>query len=272
MINAARTYLINKGVGSRYALGTFGEEYIPEKYVSADDDESMRIVRAALFGSSPDPFTQNYRAAQFMNVLHGSDLGLSYLLDLDKRYTYNPTASVYELNLSPIILPMDSQAQTGTITFSAFTGRDGEGLNAARYRISVIKTTNIDVTIEDQWWRHATTSFTVVGTSNNQGGYAVTPFTLPGTDTQVIINSKTNLATAASWIAELYARPSRSIDDILTRLTDIQGAVVSLCLGGKTEPYKTFYNMFLRHHRSIDRLAGALLALIYRTKDSLDAQ
>jgi hypothetical protein len=271
MINAARTYLINTSASNRYALGHFGEEYIP-KYSPIVDDDSMRVVRAVLFGITPDPLTQNYRAAQFMNILHGSDQGLSYLLALDKRYTYNPLNSVFDMDTNPFILPQTADANTSTITFSKFTGRDADGLNAARYKISAVKTTNIDITIEDQWWKRNTTTFSVVGTTNNKGGYTVTPFTLPGIDTQVSISSTTLLASSATWIVELYARPSRSVDDILKRLIEIQGAVVSVCQGGKIEPYKTFYNMFIRHHRSVDRLAGALLGMIYRTKEANDAR
>jgi hypothetical protein len=268
MVNAARTYLINAGASGRYSLGTYGEEYIPQTYKPIVDEESLKTVRSVLFGTKPDNFTQNYRAGQYMAILHASDIGLENILALDKRYTYSPFNSFFNVDLSPLILAQDTNAQGGSLLFNEFSGRDLDGQNAAKYKIVAVDATT--VSIQEMWFTFKTTVFTTTSTANSRGGRTYSPIQLPGINTKITI-STANAATG-NWIIDLFSRPSRSVDEITQRLRDIQGAVASLCFGGKSEPYTTFYNMFLRHPRTSEQLAGVLLALIYRTKEIADAQ
>jgi hypothetical protein len=273
VINELRSYLLNTTPNNRPSLGWYGEEYIDPDYSTIEDDGPLRTVRAVLLGTSPDALTQNYRAAQYMNLLHTSQLAANYIAKFDKRITYDfmdsQMFSLYfgaKTTLTSDNDPGDTGPQILTIA-----GDDDAGINYLHYRYQMAYSgTDISATIIDDTFSHTSSELTVtVDTADSSGKFITKIDTLPGSDvTYNYIGADQNAAeTSVNWLIEIFNKPTRSITDIYNKLREDQGAIASLCQGGNAEPYRTFYNMFLRHPRISERLVGALLAVIYRTRD-----
>jgi hypothetical protein len=121
MVNEARTFLLNTSGAIRPTIGTDGEEYILPSYRPVADDSVMKTVRSLLLGPNPSNIVQNYRAAQYMSILHANSIGCYYVLNLDTRYTYDlrafnsfdfstlPTTLASEPTLGSIALSLESK-------------------------------------------------------------------------------------------------------------------------------------------------------------------
>lgn len=83
MINEARTLLLNQEASTRPALGTKGEEYIPEEYQRRLT--SFEALRSKLFSNSTDYLMQNYRLKQYLEILYSCEKISPYLNTLDSR-------------------------------------------------------------------------------------------------------------------------------------------------------------------------------------------
>lgn len=91
MINHARTLLINKPK-SRAHHSDLGYEYVPSDFSPVELTPTLATVRKILFGSSPDNYFLNFRAAELLSYIHQTELA-QYVYDLDSRVTYWPRTS-----------------------------------------------------------------------------------------------------------------------------------------------------------------------------------
>lgn len=83
MINHTRTLLIN-----RLYTADAGSIYRPSEYTVRTSAKAIEPIRQILFGFDPDNLFVEYRAYQYMKLLHSSPLA-RFILDADTRLTYD---------------------------------------------------------------------------------------------------------------------------------------------------------------------------------------
>lgn len=86
MINHVRTLLVNETPTPEHLLG---DEHIPRTYVRRAEPEAVQRLFGVLYGPTPDRVLKNYRMAQLMPLIHGSELQ-AISDELDPRLSYWP--------------------------------------------------------------------------------------------------------------------------------------------------------------------------------------
>jgi hypothetical protein len=90
MINHARTLLLNQHPD--YAgPDDVGYEYIPPTFKPVAMSTPLATIHRILFGSKPDNYFRNFRAAELLGYIHQTELA-QFLTALDPRITYWPTS------------------------------------------------------------------------------------------------------------------------------------------------------------------------------------
>ena len=83
MINHVRTLLLNQTGGSPVR----GEQYVPPEFAEIPLSTQLMNVREQLFGTNPSRETLNYRLAQYLTLIHATELR-EFVTALDPRLTY----------------------------------------------------------------------------------------------------------------------------------------------------------------------------------------
>ena len=123
MLNHARTLLLNIPGLPVAPIDYPGEEQIPVLFKPVRLTPPLERARRLLFGNIPDRLMLNYRARQYMTLIHSTDLG-SYVTELDSRITYwPPKDEVFFSGYAPVISQYAGAAKTlylgGELQFSA---------------------------------------------------------------------------------------------------------------------------------------------------------
>ncbi len=98
MINHARTLLLNRSGDKRPGITAavnsqpesssfFMEEYVPPLFHPVVLPAALAYAHGLLFGQGADDAYVNFRAAQYMRILHSTEF-VDYVLALDPRVTY----------------------------------------------------------------------------------------------------------------------------------------------------------------------------------------
>ena len=245
MVNQFRTLLMNAASAPVVPQNT-GEEYIDPAFVPVMEHEALGAVRRLLFGATPDRFMLNYRMAQFMQLLHGSELApLVYALDPRITYlrpvtqatvftaasTYTPTV-LYRTATDPVII-------SGTPA-----SPDAHGIT--QYTLTVTQAgSDVAVTtvIPPQGTSEATQTFNFAPT-----GYTIA---LPPQD--------------GTWLLSFTLRPTWDLGALAAGIATLDVATYLALYGyDNAEPYASLRAMQTDRNDLVAQLGTALVALAYR--------
>jgi hypothetical protein len=300
MINHARTLLLNTSPRSAHAQDA-GYEYIPHEFIPTTLPNALRVVYRALFGVNPDQRFLNMRSRELMAYIHQTELA-EYIYKLDSRVTYWPEINSNNLlpnrqiTVTQVAGSARNLAVSGNFAVAAASAR-------ARQQYLVALTTSGDgaalnnlLLVEDGAFftaedlAHLALESAVPGDSGANIVYLqqlgvtapaiTTPVTdfadlpvveLPNTQLKFSFSSAQGDSTTATgkWLIDVAANPAPAITTILPTL-ELLGEPVFLELFGVSpeEPYATFKNLWFDHPLPAYRLAGLVLAYIYRAESS----
>lgn len=291
MINHARTLLLNifaQSADKQLA----GYEYIPGDYRPLVLPQTLKTLRRVLFGSLPDQRFLNLRARELMGYVHQTELA-EYVYKLDKRVTYWPEPPTNSFQFPTGITIKQVRGPTRSVAVGGeFIANNGSGRAHRQYTLTFVDPVDMFVASEELsellmlenglgllLQERKTDGITVSAEAvNDQRQTAEQPIdleiptiTLPETNVRVKLGAlATDPATyQGRWYINLMANPVPAITSILPTL-EILGEPVFLDLFGVTdeEPYATFKNVWFDHPLPAYRLAGLIMAVVYRTEQA----
>jgi len=261
MINHARTLLLNRNGFSRPPATYFGEEFVPEDFNEVDLPSFLVKVRSVLFGENPDNAGMNYQVKNYVSLLHSTEF-VQYVTALDDRITYD--------------VLRDEMGGLPTVTITPLS------LLCSDMEVSLVgETTNVvrDWALDNTWNIEVMDIATVQtdkvggGSQGYQANYAsgstdLIPLTGSSDMFVRITSSLPNLVAGAKWTLNSISLPTQDIPGVLAKIEDIgEEALINLFGLGPEEPYSTFRDLWARENLLAYRMAGLLLAVIYRTEE-----
>jgi len=291
MINHARTLLLNifaQSADKQLA----GYEYIPVEYRPFVLPQNLKTLRRILFGSQPDQRFLNLRARELMSYIHQTELA-EYVYKLDRRVTYWPERLESEFQFPTGIVITQIRGTPRSIAIGGdFIANNGTGRAQRQYTLGFVNADEVPIALEEQNDRYllietddrllkelssdfqtlSAESLNELRVKEKQPVPNVIPMvTLPETEVRVkLAELPTDPDTYdGRWYIKLTANPVPAITSLLPTL-EILGEPAFLELFGVTdeEPYATFKNVWFDHPLPAYRLAGLVLALIYRTEQA----
>jgi hypothetical protein len=291
MINHARTLLLNifaQSADKQLA----GYEYIPGEYRPLVLPQSLKTIRRVLFGSSPDQRFLNLRARELLSYIHQTEL-VEYAHRFDDRVTYWPEPATSSFQFSTGIQIKQLRGPTRSVGVGGeFVANNGAGRAQRQYLLTFVDPLSTPVSSEiggsfltletggGLLLQEISAEFLTLTAETINEPRLVTQQTIETeipTLTLPETNVKIKLATLASdpdtydgrWRINLTANPVPAITSTLPTL-EILGEPTFLELFGvaSEEPYATFKNLWFDHPLPAYRLAGLVLAVIYRTEQA----
>lgn len=300
MINHARTLLLNTSPLSAHAQDA-GYEYIPHEFRPAILSNALQLIYRTLFGVSPDQRFLNLRARELLTYIHQTELA-EYVHKLDPRVTYWPAinSNVLPLDRQITVTQVAGSprqiAVTGSFTttnaaprarqqyFVALTAdgdvpaldnlllvEDGaffeaEDLGYLALESAISGPSGVNVVYLQQIGVTSTALITPVASFSE-----LPAISLPDTKLKFRFSSAAgDTATATGkWLIDVAVNPPPAIATLLLPL-ELLGEPVFLELFGVApeEPYATFKNLWFDHPLPAYRLAGFVLAYIYRVESN----
>lgn len=288
MINHARTLLLNMRPQNNH-LQDAGYEYIPSDFRPAALPQALAAVHRVLFGAKPDPYFLNLRGRELLTYIHQTELA-DYIYKLDPRVTYWPPANApFFEHAKPTVMAVQTAGLPLPLNLSGtFFASDAAGTTTKRYEITMTGTgeelyvgfRDIDsvappttTPIEDA------VNPAVIALPETKLQFklnlqaAVSPYDKRVELADVIITEQYASepgpsANVARWSIIARANPKPAITTVLPIL-ELLGEPLFLDLFGvaPAEPYATFKNLWFDHPLSAYRLAGLVLAFIYRAEE-----
>ena len=259
MINHARTLLLNCSAASAIGHGSTAE-YVPNNFLPVTLSNTLELVRRTLFGASDAANDAVlFRVRELLRYIHETELR-DYIYALDSRVTYWPETSAP----TP---PALQQIYVRQIEGAKQALAVGGSLSNTAQRANTTEEYIVTLTDVDFSARSTTSSEPTTSVLLSDG--LIPTLRLPSTGLKVAPNG---LSTLAVWSVTVLSRPQSAITTLLPIL-ELLGEPVFLELFGVAdiEPYVTFKNLWFDHPLPVYRLAGFVLALIYRT-DSIRNQ
>lgn len=249
MLNHFRTLLVNlPGPAAGPSRVEAGDEAVPAGFRPVAPSPEAAAVRAALFGSDPDPFMLRYRARQLLTLVHACELA-GYAYALDPRVTYGVGVEADDPFADPAyFLPRVSGpglAVTGSPSAPDDTGRCSYGFT-------------VDVSAGDL-------VVTPMDAPASWRSYPLPydgPVPLPGTGYSALVT-----ADAWPWSVVGVRRPQRDLSEVAARAAALP-ATLRLFGDDPAEPYRTFRNLWSSHPELPYRLGGLACALVYRAEEA----
>lgn len=264
MINHARTMLLNTQPQKSQRQDA-GYEYMPETFRPATLSPALATSYKVLFGTKPDMYFLNLRARELLTYIHQTELA-EYVYMLDPRVTYETTthAPFFE-NAKPRITIVQTAGLPLPLSWGGtFSASDATGITTKKFEI-VAQEVNSAYSVSLRTV-NSTASPEVITLLDP----AQTPtIKLPETNLQFSVNLQgLQVSGLARWILTARANPNPAITTLLPIL-EILGEPLFLELFGvaSVEPYVTFKNLWSDHPLSAYRLAGLVLAFIYRAEE-----
>lgn len=260
MINHARTLLTNlSGVASGYAADP-GAEFVPPDFHALAIPRQLQPVERELFGSDADALTRNYRARQYLALLHATELR-EYLTQLDPRITYDtaPQDDLFAAAFLPKIYPI-APTPPNQLFFLAgpASSSDTTGRSRRSWRIEDLSGT-VRITRQtppaDSWVE----PYSVAQSLSE-------PIPLLGTLDQFRFYP----GAGYSWEIETHTRPSRDLGQVAAAVRNLPQVSIEAVFSADGvpqllgEPWRTFRNLWRDHPEFPYQFGGFLLAWIYR--------
>lgn len=303
MINHARTLLLNVSA-HRTHLQDAGYEYISPAYKPIALDGVLATINNVLFGSKPDHRFLNLRAAELLSYMHQTELS-QYVYALDARVTYWPRTVAQFQPTRPVRVTQFSGSRRQLTAAGSFNATNAAPVAQRQYFVALTtgdQTTSLTNALltEASDFLNAEDAGSVLlqelattGDSNaasdvnalyiKQINSLAAPLIVPLTsatdlpsvtlpETQVIVTPASlpppTTNNSARWLVDLVTDPPPAITTILPALELLgEPAVLELFGVAPTEPYATFKNVWFDHPLPAYRLAGFVLAYIYRINE-----
>ena len=268
MINHARTLLMNRS-GGKQSLRSVGEEYIPVEFESLSLPSWLNAYLRVIFGSSPDNSYRNYIVDRFLRIVHATEYE-PYLFFHDNRITYKPTAKsdfselIYDMTWNGISItgfhgssdlpsiPIIEVALLGDLVADRVLGRMTYDW--------LVTVTNGHATVENLATRESKTTDIFRDTRLSK------PIKLPGSDLRVTLTFDSNdrVNWAGQVALEAVLRPDCNICETFAQLQGLRDDEIRLFGPNLKEPFITFQNLWRSGKTMPDKLAGLILALVFR--------
>jgi len=255
MINHARNLLLNRAPTGNTILGRLGEEFIDPDYRPVANNQ-LENIRRILFGTEPDTWTVNYRATQYMAVLHSNVRAVPYVLDLDPRTTYRSGRIVYDTDFGCFI-------QNATASYdppykasfsSVWLGDDDTGHNFYEYNVRLSTTVAGNCYVERL---NPYLKITIPQVTDQS-------IALTGTDTSFVIKNYASAAnTDITWSLRVIAKPRRTLSQVADALQESHRVLDELWTANTMSYMTEFRNLFYNGRDPTHRLSGVLLTVIY---------
>lgn len=274
MFNHARTLLVNLTGSDSYFANVPGDEPIPSTFHTLELPTYLDTCRSRIFGSTPDRAMLNYRAAQLLTLIEATELQ-EYVLDLDSRITYSNSG---EFLADKTLFEPQVRRITGTSSdiltiVGSSIAPDSTGVCGYRYDVEV------DINSGGSglgggggsafYLQSVTVNRLTPPTASEQSPLILTsglggPFDLPYSGYRFTVHPDDD----STWTIRGFLRPQRTLSEIDTLLRSIGEPVLIQLFGvSNEEPYRTFKNCWNNHPEMAYRLAGFVLAMIYRTNE-----
>lgn len=285
----------------------YGYEYVSPSFKPAPLTAALHTVRQIFFGTNPDNYFLNFRANELMAYIHATELAeYVYRLDNRVTYWPRSGKPYFEpAGKRVLITQVYGEPQRLNVAGNLFAlTAIGKSLNL--YVISLRKTT-IDnepqFSVEVRYEGKRDSRFTVPVTnlsappiialpdtelnlrinplsSNSSYGAVTTEINnivvvesyKPDNAEQLsearILNMAAGNTLEAQWLVETKVNPAPIITTAVSAL-EMLGEPVYLDIFGveAEEPYATFKNLWFDHPLPVYKLAGMVLAVIYRTEE-----
>lgn len=302
MINHARTLLLNTPAKKAQAQDA-GYEYIPAEYRRVELTSTLKKIQSTLFGVSPDQRFLNLRAMELLSYAHQTELA-EYVYALDPRVTYWPRASALFQPTPPITVTQVSGTYRPLTAAGSFSATNAAPIAQRQYFVA-LTTDDQTATLTDALLTEAAEFLTaetagevfLQETASGGGGgdaqvnslyikqinslsaplivplqsiNTLPTITLPETQVKVTpaVRTDPEASNAARWLVDLAVDPPPAITTILPALELIgEPTVLELFGVSAEEPYTTFKNLWFDHPLPAYRLAGFVLAYIYRLNE-----
>lgn len=303
MINHARTLLLNTPA-QNHQLQDPGYEYIPEAFRALTLPATLNTLHTILFGKQPDPYFLNLRGRELLTYIHQTELA-EYIYKLDPRVTYWPnTATPFFENSKPVLTVTQFAGAPRRLNFGGtFSASATQGRAARQYIVKLSNDPTTTISIKEL---HTTAPVTATVLSDPEKIQTIPlPATqlqfsvdLTGSTTlyklltelaDIIVAEEYDptslpeaallaepsmlidddpLASTAQWLVTARANPKPAITTLFPVL-ELLGEPLFLDLFGvaPVEPYATFKNLWFDHPMAAYRLAGLVLAFIYRAEE-----
>lgn len=266
MINHARTLLLNIFAQSAHAQDA-GYEYISPTFRPVKLPSTIMTIRRILFGPQPDQRFLNLRARELLTYVHETEL-MHYVYDLDPRITYWPEYQKNMFDYRPALrIDQVSGPARRIATSGDFVATNGR----ARQQFSLALTGAPGEHVLEITSSTAPDSRVVVPFSDIKNAPTIA---VPETQIKIRLDSLVDgtagdTGATSFWNIAVDANPAPAITTLLPTL-ELLGEPAFLDLFGVAapEPYNTFKNVWFDHPLPAYRLAGFILAVIYRTEEA----
>jgi hypothetical protein len=247
IINHARTLLLNR---SRDQLAGTWDQYVDPLFIQQELPPHLTSVWTILFGAEPDREMLNWRANQYMQILHSSEYA-AYVTELDSRISYRIPTKL-DADELPVVTVEASNGDASTISVIG-TPRDDPVAGRLSRHMLIRK--------------ESSTSASYVDLRTGQGdtvtiGPAHSPLTPSGLS--FLINGG---STNDTWEVSTMSAPSRGMIDIVRSLEAVSSSyMLTLFRPSLGDPYYSFYRLWSDSRGFTLRLTGLLLAWIYQAE------
>lgn len=266
MINHARTLLLNVSGTSSGVSSDPGAEFVLPTFRPITLPGYLQRTRNLLFGAQPDAVMLNYRARQYMGLLHSTEL-VEFVTELDPRITYDvlPRDDLFDRLFTTTVRKLGST--TAVLSLVGDVGSPGQsGRTYHSWRIDVTSGSTVSVNRQTPPAAVSIQDYTI-----SEGLSSLIQLTGSG------LQARFSEGVGSEWFVESYSRPSQDLGTIAANLrvigedTLLQLFGVGTAKGGE-EPFTTFYQLWKKHPELPYQLGGLLLAWIYQANDILQAR
>lgn len=290
MINHGRTLLLNMWAQSAQKQQA-GYEYISPEFRPLVLPTVLNTVRRVLFGSSPDQRFLNLRARELLSYIHQTQAA-EYLYKLDSRVTYWPEPTETEFKYQPALRVTQVAGAARHVAIGGeFVASNSSGRANRQYTLGLYPVAPDPLAAEgaevlklednrgflleelDPDAEIFLTTQTVTEPAPRTSARAageLPVITLPETNIKLrlerLITDPETLN--GRWYVSLNANPAPAITTLFPTL-EMLGEPVFIELFGldDAQPYATFKNLWFDHPLPAYRLAGLVLAFIYRAEN-----
>lgn len=289
MINHGRTLLLNIWAQSAQKQQA-GYEHIPGEFRPLVLPTVLNTARRVLFGSSPDQRFLNLRARELLSYIHQTPV-VEYLHKLDPRITYWPEQTEAEFKYRPSLRVTQMAGASrhvaigGEFIASNSTGRANRQYTLGLYPappLPLIAEETEFLTLEDnrgvlieeldpdaEVFLTTQTVYDPAPRTRARSAGELPAIELPETNIKLRLERLATDPTTLNgrWYIALNANPAPAITTLLPTLELLGEPVFIELFGlGDEQPYATFRNLWFDHPLPAYRLAGLVMALIYRTE------
>lgn len=261
MINEARTLLLNKSGDGRPAPSFYFEEYIPPWFMPVSFTPVTARLYDLLIGNVADAAFANARVWDILRAIHSTEFA-KYITDLDPRVTYLHERNELVTRNSLTVVGSNAEAQ-GVVIYpiGEATATQSQPRSYFNWKVEAVTPTVVQVT--DMAFQNNITETLVAGSDNLSD-----PVLLPNQRTLQIRIGAYPIPSGALWQLTAFVPPAYGLVDVLANLDTNRAQFESALFGDlQVEPYFTFKQLFDKHAEVNYRIAGVVLAHIYRMNE-----